>query len=426
MSPEQGWIIASHIATFLKYSFTAATTALSIVSLRHDTTYKSNEPSAVRELTPVGRSYMAGVIALAAISILTTVVGDVANSRLDQIKKEKAQAELDRVLQGQLDKQLQQGIKPVLQALGTDVARQTRSVLQDLEQQAEQSTAKLGVAQAHLLAQTQQSSQKLTALNNGMEASAGLSRELLDRQQRLAEASSQVTYLSAVITVPAVNVRVSDNQDRSDRASVPTVSNVRKAIFHGLPDIQTQLTVLLQYGRMSVVDIPCPSAAQNMNPALRQDQSAPCLLAAGKVDYRLGPNGGVALGFPFEVSTTDKNVVYRDADSALKLVADSTSLGQANPPLRARDTENTGFFLTLCVAQESDLARSPSREQEAALRHADETLPTRLNLMHMEMLRPLENGNQYSATHSYTYVRVTDRPSQFTQGCLHPFYRVSF
>lgn len=425
MSPEQGWIVTSHIATWLKYSFTAATTALSVVSLRHDTTYKSNEPSAARELTPVGRSYMAGVIALAAISIVTTVVGDVANSRLDQIKKEKAQAELDRVLQGQLDKQLQQGIKPVLQALGIDVARQTRSVLQDLEQQAEQSSAKLGVAQTHLLAQTQQSSQKLTALNNGMEASAGLSRELLDRQQRLSEASSQVTYLAAVVTVPAINVPVSNYQDRPDRVLVPVVSNVRTVIFHSLPDIQTQLIVALQYGRMSVADIPCPSPAQGVSPAVRQDSSAPCLIAAGRVDTRLGPNGGAALGFPFEVTTTDKNVVYR-ADSALKLVADSTRLGQANPPLRARDMENTGIFLTLCVTGDSDLAKAPANEQEAALRSADETLPARLDLMHMELLRPLENGNQYSATHSYTYIRVTDRPSEFTQGCLHPFYRVSF
>lgn len=40
MLSEQGWTNFSHVVTFLKYSFTAATTALSVVSLRHDTTYK--------------------------------------------------------------------------------------------------------------------------------------------------------------------------------------------------------------------------------------------------------------------------------------------------------------------------------------------------------------------------------------------------
>jgi hypothetical protein len=417
---EQGWTIVGHIATFLKYSFTAATTALSVVSLRHDTTYKSNEPNAIRELTRVGRYYMAGVIALAAISIATTIVGDVANSRLDRIKKEKAQAELNRVLQGQLDKQLQQGIKPVLHTLGEDVARQSKAVLQDLEQQAEASASKLQIAQGHLLAQTQQSSQKLTALDSGMEASAGLSRELLDRQQRLAEASSQVTYLAAVVTVPLIDPAT------SKAPSLSIASNVRKAIFHGSPDIQTHLIVSLQYGDLSVEDIPCSSGTLASATAPGQDQVSPCLHAAGKMDYRLGPTGGVVMGFPFEITMTNKNVAPRDADSALLLAADPIKLSQANPPLRARDMENTGIFLTLCVARDGHLAESSSGEQEAALRHADETLPARLDIKLTEMLRPLESGSEYSAIHSYTYVRATNRPSQFTQGCLHPFYRVSF
>jgi len=62
-----------------------AATALSIFSLANKTTVDSDEPDLPKKLTPAGRRYVAGIIALAAATAAFSLLGDHADSRLSDI-----------------------------------------------------------------------------------------------------------------------------------------------------------------------------------------------------------------------------------------------------------------------------------------------------------------------------------------------------
>jgi hypothetical protein len=418
MSSDDIWPILSETARWLKYVFTAATTILSVISIRHETTYKSNDPLAPKELTPVGRVYMRGVVALATLTIATTIAGDIANNRVDDMKKKKARAESDQAIKEQLDKQLDFGIRPIIKKLGDQVERKSVDVVRDLEAQGKESGDKLRVIQEGLLAKAQRSAEELSALNKGIEASASMTRELSDKQQRLAEAKEQVAEFRITMTIVSdwsTHSGVAPSGSTAKGVAVPAYADFRRSFFHGGPEVNSEVGVSVDKGALYIKEIACPFPESG--------KIAPCLKGSGTIRQRSKPTGEDAPTVAFDASLQPLFLTQPASSFDISVVLDNR-ITQGFPIL-GKDMEIRGFNVSNCVAEGSAMSQMDSNAQETGLRRYEDTLPMWVGLHILEELRADSDGRPDLVTHNYEYVRIHDPTRHVIRGCLQTAYLVS-
>jgi hypothetical protein len=155
MISEQGWKTIGTVATWLKYGFGAATTALSIVSLRYEVTRKTKVPNRPKPLTPMGRWYQSGVVLLAALTLAATIVGDRAQSHENDADKKK----LNDFIAAE-NKALLDSLDPDIVAVREKVSKTTEGLKKDLLEESKTST-KIQQAQQRLLETTKQTSSQI-------------------------------------------------------------------------------------------------------------------------------------------------------------------------------------------------------------------------------------------------------------------------
>jgi hypothetical protein len=203
MSPE-AWQTLDTTTRWLKYAFAAATTLLSVVSLRHDTTYKGKNPTKAKDLTPVGRKYLAGVLSLGLLTVGTTILGDLADSKVAAFKERDAQRRLAAVFQGKLDEQLNTGLKPILGELERQVRDTSARLQHDLQADNQRSTEQISRAQADLVRETLQSSAQVQKLNDELVASASRTSGVIrDTQSAMLEANRSVPRFTLRVILPS-------------------------------------------------------------------------------------------------------------------------------------------------------------------------------------------------------------------------------
>lgn len=186
---EDKWKIISEVAQWLKYLFGGATTALSILSLRYETTVKADDPNQRKKLTGAGRWYQRGVLVLAAVTIVTTITSDVAATRLEKAAESRHQAELKSALDGQLN----EGFKPILDKLASQVEDTSKQLNSSLAEQNKESTKKIVRQQESVQDSIKKSSLALDDLENDLELTAArTSSTLIEMQSSILEANRRV------------------------------------------------------------------------------------------------------------------------------------------------------------------------------------------------------------------------------------------
>jgi hypothetical protein len=196
---EQTWQRVSEITKFLKYGFAGATTALSILSLRYETTTKNEDANQRKKLTDAGRWYQLGVLVLAAVTIFSTALGDLAESRLASAADERHRSEMQQALDGQLNK----GFKPILDGLSKEVETTSKELSDNLTKQSAQSGQEIQKQERSLRRQIDQSSGMIDKLDKSVAANASrASAAIIEMQSAVLEANLRVRNFKVEISIP--------------------------------------------------------------------------------------------------------------------------------------------------------------------------------------------------------------------------------
>ena len=95
------WQHISSAVKYLKYLLALGTTALTVVSLLHETSYKNDDHAAIKKrLTPVGTKYLKAVLCLALATLFTSWLGDRADDNLAAAAKEDFRIDSTRQWKG--------------------------------------------------------------------------------------------------------------------------------------------------------------------------------------------------------------------------------------------------------------------------------------------------------------------------------------
>ncbi|HEY0795146.1 MAG TPA: hypothetical protein VGD64_05145 [Acidisarcina sp.] len=211
------------MAKSLKYVFAASTTLLSILSLRHDTTFKEDDQTKLKRLTPVGRWYQVGVLTLALTTILASIAEDKANRALTSLANRRA----DQKLQAALDGQLNSGIKPILQNLQEEVNKTSKSLNDGLRDESRRSSAQIQSSQRDVLGKTERSSEELSEVAGRIEASkaqlgqmdAGLTQITIQTQARLIDMQKSLLEANFRVTSFIMDLSAADERKSAGRAN---------------------------------------------------------------------------------------------------------------------------------------------------------------------------------------------------------------
>lgn len=197
MISEQGWKAVDTVSSWLKYGFGAATTALSLVSLRYEVTRKTKDPSLRKPLTGVGRLYQSGVVLLATLTLAATIVGDRADLHEKDADKQRLN---DFIAAG--NKKLLDSLDPDIVAVRDRVSKTTEGIKKDLLEENQTST-KIQQAQQDLLKATTTTSSQIAGLGDSVaKTSQRIANDLEETETSILDANLRVSWFVVDLYVP--------------------------------------------------------------------------------------------------------------------------------------------------------------------------------------------------------------------------------